>query len=278
MKIKQLLFTLGIATPVALASCSSEKDFDLTPVKDKAQGSLILNLEAEAGFESQTRALNENNYKNTANYNVKIINNANDNILVDCKASELSAYLPKTVQIGTYTVLATYGNEHAASRDEFFMTGSSTVRVNAKEEKTVNVTCSPTCGKVSVQFASDMATYYEDYSVSFSGTSALGSNKFSWAKTDTEPWYIKLNEAGETVNYTISLTAKPDYMHKGKDGSSQATGVATGSFKLYRNKAHKLSIKPNYTPTTEGGMSLTITIDESTNDHEITWDVPVTWI
>ena len=227
MKIKQLLFTLGIATPVALASCSSEKDFDLTPVKDKAQGSLILNLEAEAGFESQTRALNENNYKNTANYNVKIINNANDNIIVDCKASELSDYLPKTVVIGSYTVLA---------------------------------------------------TYYEDYSVSFSGTSALGSNKFSWTKTDTEPWYIKLNEAGETVNYTISLTAKPDYMHKGKDGSSQATGVATGSFKLYRNKAHKLSIKPNYTPTTEGGMSLTITIDESTNDHEITWDVPVTWI
>ena len=67
-------------------------------------------------------------------------------------------------------------------------------------------------------------------------------------------------------------------MHKGEDGSSLATGVATGSFKLDRNKAHKLSIKPNYTPTTDGGMSLTITIDESTNDHEITWDVPVTWI
>lgn len=278
MEIKQLLFTLGIATPVALASCSSEKDFDLTPVKDKAQGSLILNLNAEAGFESQTRALNEDNYKNTANYNVKIINTANDNILVDCKASELSTYLPKTVEIGTYTVLATYGNEHAASRNEFLMTGSSTVRVNAKEEKTVNVTCSPTCGKVSVQFADEMATYYDDYSVSFSGTSALGSNNFAWAKTDSEPWYIKLNEAGETVSYTISLTAKPEYMHKGEDGSSLATGVATGSFKLDRNKAHKLSIKPNYTPTTDGGMSLTITIDESTNDHEITWDVPVTWI
>ena len=277
MKIKQLLFTLGIATPVALASCSSEKDFDLTPVKDKAQGSLILNLQAEAGFESQTRALTEANYRNTANYNVKIIN-SNDNAIVDCKASELSTYLPKTVNIGTYTILATYGTEHAASRNEFFMTGSTTVRVKANEENPVNVTCSPTCGKVSVQFASDMATYYSDYKVSFSGTKALGTNTFDWTKTDTEPWYIKLNEGGETVNYTINLTAKEDYMHKGEDGNSLATGVATGSFKLDRNKAHKLSIKPNYTPTTEGGMSLTITIDESTNDHEITWDVPVTWI
>lgn len=277
MKIKQLLFTLGIATPVAFASCSSEKDFDLTPVNDKAQGSLILNLQAEAGFESQTRALTEANYKNTANYNVKIIN-SNDNAIVDCKASELSTYLPKTVNIGTYTILATYGTEHAASRNEFFMTGSTTVRVKANEENPVNVTCSPTCGKVSVQFASDMATYYSDYNVSFSGTKALGTKTFDWTKTDTEPWYIKLNEGGETVNYTITLTAKEDYMHKGGDGSSQATGVATGSFKLDRNKAHKLSIKPNYTPTTEGGMSLTITIDESTNDHEITWDVPVTWI
>ena len=278
MKIKQLLFTLGIATPVALASCSSEKDFDLTPVTDKAKGSLILNLNAEAGFESQTRALNEDNYKNTANYNVKIINTANDNILVDCKASELSTYLPKTVEIGTYTVLATYGNEHAASRNEFFMTGSSTVRVNAKEEKTVNVTCSPTCGKVSVQFDSKMATYYSDYNVSFSGTKALNNSNFTWAKTDTAPWYILLDEGGEKVTYTINLTAKEDYMHKDKDGSSQATGVAEGSFELDRNKAHKLIIKPNYTPTTDGGMSLTITIDESTNDHEITWDVPVTWI
>ena len=278
MKITPLVLVLGTAMPFALASCSSEREFDLTPAGGKSQGSLILNLEAKAGFESQTRAVNEASYKNTANYNVKIINESNDNILVDCKASELSTYLPKTVDIGTYTIQATYGKEQAASRDQFYMYGTSTVRVNAKEEKTVNVTCSPTCGKVSVLFDSEMATYYEDYNVTFGGTQALGSNTFAWAKADTEPWYIKLNEGGETVNYTISLTAKEDYMHKGADGSSLTTGVATGSFKLERNKAHKLSIKPNYTPTTNGGMSLSITIDESTNDHEITWDVPVTWI
>jgi len=155
------------------------------------------------------------------------------------------------------------------------MYGEAVTTIKAKEQKTVTVNCTPTCGKVSVVFDSDMDTYYSDYNVSFGGTKKLGSNTFSWSKSDTEPWYIALDKNGETVNYTINLTTKDTYL---PEGSSSNTGVATGSFTLERNKAHKLTIKPKYIETTEGRLKVTIVIDDSTNDKPITWEVPVTWI
>lgn len=278
MKINHSLLTFIFAAPTLLASCSGEKEFDLTPSTGKAQGTLILNLAANADFPSQTRAVDEEAYKNTSNYNVRVYNAGNDNIVVDCNASELADNLPKTIQIGSYRIEAKYGEELPASRDQFLMYGTSTITLKAQEEKTVNIACTPTCGKVAVTFDSEMATYYNNYSVKFGGTEALGGNTIDWSKTDSEPWYIALKEEGETIHYTIDLEVKEDYMHKEQNGSTSQKGSVTGSFHLDRNKAHRLTIKPNYTPTTEGGMTITITIDESTNDHEITWDVPVTWI
>jgi len=276
MKQKQLFFCVGLGALSLFSSCLSEDhDFDLNPsVGTKEQGVLNLNLSAATDFE-QTRALNENDYKNTLNFNVKVVNVANENVILECKAFELSSNLPKTVDIGSYRVEASYGTEHDKSRTEFFMYGEAVTTIKAKEQKTVTVNCTPTCGKVSVVFDSDMDTYYSDYNVSFGGTKKLGSNTFSWSKNDTEPWYIALDKNGETVNYTINLTTKDAYL---PEGASSNTGVATGSFTLERNKAHKLTIKPRYIETTDGGLKVTIVIDDSTNDKNITWEVPVTWI
>lgn len=273
------LFLVTLCMVGTTTSCLSEEhEFGKPAQKEEAKGKVLLDLTANAEFEAQTRALNEASYANTSNYNVKIINTANDNVVLECKASELGSNLPKTLDIGSYKVEASYGKEYDASRNDFLMFGSATVTIKAKDEKSVTVNCAPTCGKVSVTFDSSMANYYSDYNVSFGGTKKLGSKTFDWAKNDAEPWYIALDEQGETVNYNINLTAKEDYLHQNADGSSNANGQVKGSFQLERNKAHKLTIKPNYTPTTDGGMKLTITIDESTNDQEITWEVPVTWI
>ena len=74
------------------------------------------------------------------------------------------------------------------------------------------------------------------------------------------------------------MTAKDDYAHVDANGNKQTTGTATGTFTLQRNRAHKLTVSPVYNPTTEGGLKINITIDESTNDKPITIEVPVTWI
>lgn len=279
MKKEFKLLCMTLSAAAFLTSCLSEEhEFGKPSIKEEGKGTLVLNLSANAEFSTETRALDEESYKTTSLYNVKVINTSNDNVVLECKASELGSNLPKTLDIGSYKVEASYGKEYDASRNDFLMFGSATVTIKAKDEKSVTVNCAPTCGKVSVTFDSSMANYYSDYNVSFGGTKKLGSKTFDWAKNDAEPWYIALDEQGETVNYNINLTAKEDYLHQNADGSSNANGQVKGSFQLERNKAHKLTIKPNYTPTTDGGMKLTITIDESTNDQEITWEVPVTWI
>jgi methionine-rich copper-binding protein CopC len=275
MKAKNILIGMTLGVMPMLYSCSlGERDVELNPAQ---YGSASFELDAEAEFENSTRALSESDYKNSANYDVKLVNTSNENVLLECKYSEINDNLPKKLEVGSYRVEATYGKEHAFSRDEFLMSGSTVFSIKANQEETVNVDCAPTCGKLSVAFDETMATYFSDYSVTYSGTEAMGSSTCTWAKDDTEPWYVALKEGGETINYTISVTTKDDYLSSNNGVTSKESKI-TGTISLNRNKAHKLTIKPNYTPTTDGGMTLVITIDDSTNDKNIEWQVPVTWI
>lgn len=277
-KRNEFVAALMLMAGLVCTSCSTEnRELELDPSVDGSKGLLTVKLSQATSFGVPSRALSEAAYRNTDNYTVTIANATNEEVVLECLASELTSSLPMTLDLGSYKISATYGAEHDASRDEFLVSGSSVVTVKAKEQNTAEVECSPTCGKITVNFDAEMATYYEEYSVSFGGTKMLGSKTIEWASTDTEPWYVALDEEGETINYTISLKTKEEYLHQG-EGEAQATGTAKGSFKLERNKGHKLSIKPNYTPTTDGGMKLTITIDETTNDKEITYEIPVTWV
>ena len=275
MKTKNIFLGIMMCSAVSLnTSCLSESK-DLEP-KPEQKGQLVLNLSSSADFAPQTRALNEANYRNTDDFTVQLMNSANQ-VFLECKASELNNNLPRTLEIGSYEVKAFYGNEFPASRNEFRVEGSKTFTIKANASETVNVSCLPTCGRVKVSFDNDMATYYDDYSVSFGGTQKLGTEKFDWSKSDNEPWYVAVGEEGETVNYTISVKAKEAYAVE-VNGVKQSTGTATGSFKLNRNAGYKLNVKPQYTSMTEGGLKISVTIDESTNDKPITIEVPLTWI
>lgn len=275
MKMKKILICMTVGVMPVLCSCSlGERDVDLNPIQ---YGSASFELGADAKFESSTRALSESDYKQLANYDVKLVNTSNENVLLECKYSEIGDNLPKKLEVGSYRVEATYGKEHAFSREEFLMEGSTVFSIKANQEEEVTVDCSPTCGKLSVAFDEQMATYFSDYSVTYSGTEAMGSSTCTWAKDDSEPWYVALKEGGETINYSINVTTKDEYLSS-NNGVTSKESTITGTISLNRNKAHKLTITPNYTPTTEGGMTLVITIDDSTNDKNIEWQVPVTWI
>lgn len=278
METKRLFLGIAMGAALFFGSCSSENlDLSLRPNEPHEYGTLTVSLSADAKF-NPTRALSEESYRNTANYNVKLVNTANDNVSLECKYSEIESKLPARLEIGSYRLEASYGKEQPFSRNEFLVTGQNVFTIKANEEKRIDMKCTPTCGKLLVEFSDDMATYFSDYNVVYSGTKAMGTNTCTWAKADTEPWYVAIEEAGEDIKYTINLVAKDDYLHSGADGSTSKEAKVEGTFNLKRNKAQKLTISPNYTPSTEGGLNITITIDDSTNDHEITWEVPVTWI
>lgn len=275
-EFKVLFFSLVSAG--LLTSCLSEvQDFGEGTQVEKAEGVLSLKLSSSSDFTLMSRSLNENNYRNTSNYTVQILNANNGSVVYECKGSELAGSFPRTLAIGSYRVNAFYGTGYDASRNDFRVEGTTTFNLKGDETKEVSVNCAPTCGKLSVVFEG-MSTYFENYNVVYGGTKALGNKTISWSETDSEPWYVALAEGGETINYTINLKAKEEYL-QGKDKESATqTGVVKGTIRLERNKAHKLTVKPNYSATTDGGMSLTITIDDSTNDHNVVFEVPVSWI
>lgn len=270
---KKTTLMLGLASllSISLVSCSQESHDENLP--ESQQGRLFLNLKSETGFSNTTRALYENSYANTDNYQI-VVTDKNNSVKLNCKGSDLNNFTGITLPIGGFKVQAYYGEEHAYSRDAFYVFGETIGNIEGDDMKEVTVTCSPTCGRIAVNFAPEMATYYQGYNVTFTGTEAMGTNVISWLENDTEPWYVKLNEEGEEISFTITTTTKSEYV----DGEKNSTTVKEGTFKLSRNKAYKMNINPVYTPTTQGKLDITVTIDESTNDTEHDIEVDVDWI
>lgn len=258
-----LMFCFGFS----FSACTSEDGLN-TPNED-GQGQLVFKLSSGAEFTEEARAVSLDTYKNTDNYTVKVYDKDNVEKL-SCKGSELEQNLPLTLTIGSYRVVASYGKEHDADRNEFYVEGTTagTVKAGNKSEPAI-VTCTPTCGRISVNFETGMADYFSDYNVQFKGTKALGTKSIAWEKSDTEPWYVKLEESGETITFTINATTKEEY---------SSDGSWSGTFNLQRNKAYKVNVKPSPIIPGTGNIDIEITIDQSTNDIEKDIEVPVTWI
>ena len=144
MKAKQLILcmSMGIAPALFYSCASDDREFELPASKQYGTLSIDLTNETEFALSRDSRALNEETYKNAANYTVRLVNTSNDNVLFECNYNDLSDYLPKTLEIGTYRVEASYGTERAFSRNEFLCSGSNTFSIQAKEEKKVTVNAS----------------------------------------------------------------------------------------------------------------------------------------
>ena len=277
MRRKAFLMCLPFGLAAMLSSCSFENTLEGDEFATSGKkGKVTLDLTSGVEFATSTRVVDESSYQNVGNYNV-VITDSKGNSKFSGTYATLQSRLPLELDLGSYSISASYGTEYAASRDGFLATGSNTFTISAGNTVSTTVNCTPTAGKGLVAFDNAMSTYYDTYSVDFTGTAALGNSVAHWGKDDTAPYYLALSENGETVNYTIYLTAKSDYATQ-QNGEKKAEATATGSFQLQRNTAKKLTIKPNYTPTTDGGLAITITIDDSTNDIPVDIEVPVTWI
>ena len=264
-----MLFGAALVVGALMASCSQNTDF-VGQTKD-GEGLLTLSLSSDANFKGSTRAVSESSYKVVDNYTV-VVTDKDGVERLRCYGSEVNSRLPLTLPLGSCLVEAFYGTEKAYSRDAFYVYGKDIRTVTEDKTTSAEVVCTPTCGRIAVNFSSEMSKYYSDYNVTFSGTEAMGEESIVWAKNDTEPWYVKLNEAGETISFAITATPKDEYVNNEQQGN-----VKTGTFTLNRNKAYKMNIAPSYTSMDLGSIKLSITIDESTNDKYVETEIPIDW-
>lgn len=276
MKMKFMLISLSLGLGAAFSSCTKDAE-----IMEASNGTGMFKIDVVPGttFLPTTRAVNENSYKTVDNYTLEITDASGASKFSGTYA-QLQNELPMTLKIGSYNIKAYYGTESAASRTGFYVEGSSSFTIKSNETTQASVTCEPTCGKVLAAFNNEMNNYFSDYSVAFYGTAAIGStdaNAAVWAKADTDPYYLKLNQGGETVSYKIHLTTKEGFF-TGEEANRVQSGVVEGTFTLNRNEAHKLTIGPNLIEDATGNLAISITIDESTNDKEVNIIVPITWI
>lgn len=237
-------------------SCSSADE----PAYTGSTGNITLSVTAQTAF---TKAVDESAYNNVNSYTVQILNDNGTPV-----QEFLYAEKPEKISLsnGTYTLKAFYGTESDASRDGFYVEGSSNFQVNGEPVQNVSVTCAPTCGKVAVKFASNMGEYFSDYSVVYetAALTAAGSTAV-WAKGDTAPWYLKVDPKGETVKASIQVTRVSD----------NKTATVEKTYEMGPGKSWTLNIAPQ---DNNGSIGIEITVDESTDDEQIDIEVPSEWV
>lgn len=260
MIMKKVLLQCLTGIALLAASCSSSTDENGIMLSD--YGTIELGVKANTGFQANARAVTESEYTQTDNYTVQILQ---DDAV---KQSFTYSKRPEKITLpnGSYVLKAFYGTETEASRDKFLMTGSTPFTIQGKDQA-VTVDCKPTCGKLVVKFATaEMDKFFNDYYVVYE-TEALKAKdgNATWAKADTEPWYVKLNPAGEEVKATIHYV-------RTSDGKQQTQAV---TYTMKPDQKWTLNIKPK---NDSGDLGIDITIDESTNDKDITIDIPSEWL
>ncbi|MBQ4161538.1 MAG: DUF4493 domain-containing protein [Parabacteroides sp.] len=247
-----------------VTSCQSE-DFS-APIQAEGKGTITLDLNAMAGFETETKAVNEADYRDISNYTVEITDM--NQIKTTYNTSELqSLVLPN----GGYSLKAFYGEEKNASQDVFYSVGTTSFNVHgetADNPLAVSVTCKPTCAKVNVVFDDEMATYFDNYYVEYD--TEKGSPVATWTKENVNPWYLLVNKNGEEVTATIHLVAKETYKPTDNKVSIEK------KYTLSPNKGWTLSVAPSYTPS-NGSLGIEITIDETTDSVPVDIIIPAEW-
>ena len=255
-----------------ITSCQSE-EFN-SSIQAEGKGKISLKLSAMEGFEVESKAMSETEYakyNNVNNYTVEITD-LNSRVIASMKYADWNNNYPYELNRGSYMISAYYGEAYkgnAASQDGFYVVDSENVNVEGGDDVQVYLTCVPTHAKVVTHFDSSMSTYYSSYYVTYS-TKALRA-KGQTVQSNDNPWYLLVDEAGEEVEATIVLTPKEGYQ-------TGSTAKLTQKYTLKPNQAWTLGIAPNYSATeTQGSVSITITIDDKTNDVEVPIIIPSEW-
>ncbi|WP_297904668.1 DUF4493 domain-containing protein [uncultured Parabacteroides sp.] len=240
-----------------LSSCSSEGDELDIP---EGKGFVKIDLTPEVGF--QTKAVDENEYKEVNNYTVQVFKAGQEEKLI---INDLYKNLEEVYQlnVGNYMLKAFMGEDKPVSSEVLYFSGEAAFEVKEGEEVTAPVTCKPSSARINVVFDSKMDEYFSAYSLKIE-TEAQKPSSFEWTKDIVGPMYFKVGNQ-EDVKVTVSLTPKENVTAKD----------AVKTYTLSPADALKLTLKP---VISNGNLGISITVDETTVDHPVDIVIPGDWV
>lgn len=260
MKKHFYLFKAGLCALAVglLAGCSEEVD---GPQTADGRGAVKLSISADAGFETTTKAVNEETYRNIDAYTVQILTESGSVV-----ETYTGATLPKELielTNGSYSVKAFYGTDVPASTETMYVEGSKNFDINSDQVSNVNVSCAPVCARVKITYDEGLKDYFTSWETRFK-TVALGEGTFIYEKDMTDPLYLKVNK-NEQVSVAFSFT-----------NSESKVQTINKTYAMNPNEALNISVKPQAAET--GNLGITIEIDGTTNDETINIEIPSEWV
>lgn len=239
-----------------LTACSSEEDSLQIP---EGKGYVKLNLTTDAGF--QTKAVDEETYKNLDNYTVQILKDGEVLKEHEWKYSEMPEFIQ--LETNSYSMRVFNGDStKAVYTDDLCFLGSKGFTVK-NDTVSVQVACKPNSARIKIEFDSKMATYFSSYYAEIK-TAALNS-PYKWENTMQGPVYFKVNN-NEPVTVTINMTDKT---------TDKAVKPVTETYQLSPADATKITVSPS---VNAGNLSIKIEIDETVIEHPVDIEIPSDWV
>ena len=156
---------------------------------------------------------------------------------------------------GPYTLRASYGDSAASGFNAFFFIGEQEFTVQPQQVTDVSVTCRMGNVKVAVEFGDNIRKQYTEYTATVS--TLRGSLVFD--KDCKEAGYLPCGD----ISVYVELTG-PDGETSGFTNSKEIVG-GPGDF---------ITLKIDTGEVPDSEVSLTVSIDPATNDHQVNIELP----
>lgn len=264
--MKKVVYSAFLMAGVLLGSCSqSDTPLDGVGVV-RVDLSTDFSFDGSATSTKSTRAINESDYTNIGNYDLKLVRNSDGTVIKEGLYS--SWPLEMELESGaSYTMTASYGQEEAASFDHLLVTGSETFTLNPGTTKNISFQCKPTAAKVSVNYDSSFDTYYSDCEVSVK-TKHMSEAVTLSKKNAGQDLFVKADAAGEEV--TLAFVLKDKY---GEVATPE--GFATSKTVTIKPQTSlKITVKPDVTEIEGGKFGIDVIVDSGVTEENVNIVVP----
>ncbi|MDD3107710.1 MAG: DUF4493 domain-containing protein [Alistipes sp.] len=251
--MNKIALCVGVLLAGGLASCSSEGDIDRGSGEGNGNGYV------EVSLKSDPLAVEVSGSKAEVDptYRVDFVDQ-NGNIAKSI-ADHKQITEPIALRAGSYTVKAYGENESTdAGFETPYYAGEATATVKSGASTVVEIVCNLANVKVSVSYAANIKDNFTEYAVTVTNEDK-GSLIFE--ENENRAGYLKCTG---TLVWKLNL--------RNKNGTSYELTQKIPNVKPRQHYNLAFSINESADPN-EGGVTTTITVDKTTNDHNHSMDV-----